>query len=340
MNLYFESCKQLLDSAVKEARKNALRASAKERSDKFRKIRVEENALVSEFADFIAGKLHSSVKSFPDFSKAEPFYRELASFTVNLPEVKKALGHFSSAESLVKKLRVEHLRRMNDFKRRQKWSLFSIERKKFYARVSSIVRKLQPSVNVLSDSLRLLRSLPRIQPNCFNIVIAGFPNSGKSTMLKRLTGSNPEIAHYAFTTKSIMQGFFEERLARVQAFDTPGLLDRGPEERNSVEKKAAVALKHLAELVVFVADVSKDSEFSLQEQESLFGKLRDEFSGRPFCAVLNKCDIADPNLREGLSGFFKKEKIALFEDGEGFDNGLKDFIVEKALAKLRLSAGV
>jgi len=278
MKLCFEGSKQLLDSAVREARKNALRYSAKEKGDKFRKIRVEENALVAEFADYIVDKIHSSVKSFPDFANTEPFYRELASITVDLDAVRQSLGHFTKTESLVKKLKFEHLRKMGEVKRMQKWLLMSTERKKFYARASGVVRKLQPSINVLSDSIRLLRQLPRMQPDCFNIVLAGFPNSGKSTMLKRLTGSAPEIAHYAFTTKSIMQGFFEEKFAKVQAFDTPGLLDRNPEERNSIEKKAASAMRHLAELVLFMVDVSRNSEFSSQEQESSARSFQESLS--------------------------------------------------------------
>ena len=43
---------------------------------------------------------------------------------------------------------------------------------------------------------------------------------------------------YAFTTKSLFVGHMDHKYLRWQVIDTPGLLDRPLEERNTIEMQA------------------------------------------------------------------------------------------------------
>jgi nucleolar GTP-binding protein len=83
---------------------------------------------------------------------------------------------------------------------------------------------------------------------------------GKSSLLRCLSSAKPEIAQYPFTTKEIHVGHIEKTekyiTKRFQIIDTPGLLDRPLSKRNEIEKQAIAALTHLADLIVFVLDVS------------------------------------------------------------------------------------
>jgi nucleolar GTP-binding protein len=339
MQLYFESSKQLLDSAFKTACRKALQAKAGERFDKFRQIRLEEAAMVSETADYLTEKLKETVKSFPEFEKIHSFYKELVETSIDLNELKKALGHFSESQHLIKKLKYEHLKKLHAVSRREKWQGMSIERKRFFARTASIVSRLKPSIEVIKKDLKKLKELPKIDEASFTVVLAGFPNSGKTTMLKRLTGSEPLIASYAFTTKSIMQGFFEQEFIKVQVLDTPGLLDRLPEERNQIEKKAASALRHFAKLVVFIIDASKNAGYDSEDNLSLLEKLRKEFFGKKFFAVLNKCDNADERMKEKAEKELKERKIQFFEEGKGIESNLKEEIVKEAKESAKMQEG-
>lgn len=65
-------------------------------------------------------------------------------------------------------------------------------------------------------------------------------------MLKRCKGGGAEVSRadvdvqpYAFTTKSLFLGHFDYRYLRWQIIDTPGLLDRLIEERNTIEMQVA-----------------------------------------------------------------------------------------------------
>ena len=335
MILNFSGSQQLLDIALRSAKKKSLQAKAGAGFDKFRQVRVEEDSMLRESADFLIERLHQAVKEFPDFSRLNPFIKELAESSLDLAALKKALAHLSESERLIKKIKYEHLKKLHSVERMQKWQLVSLERKKFIGRAASIVRKLQPSIEVLKAGERTMRQFPKISEECFTGVLAGFPNAGKTTMLKRLTGSEPLIAHYAFTTKTIKQGFFEEEFCKVQVLDTPGLLDRLPEERNPAEKKAASALRHAASLVLFIADVSKNAAYDAEDNGSLLEKLLKEFEGKKFFMILNKCDSPNNELKERMLEKAREKGIKAFEEGNGIKSSLRQELGKEAMENLK-----
>ena len=48
-----------------------------------------------------------------------------------------------------------------------------------------------------------------------------------------------DVQPYAFTTKSLFVGHMDYRYLRWQVIDTPGILDRPLEERNTIEMQAS-----------------------------------------------------------------------------------------------------
>ncbi len=56
-------------------------------------------------------------------------------------------------------------------------------------------------------------------------VIVGFPNSGKSTLLKALTGVDVEIASFPFTTKKPQVGMMDYCGAKVQLVEVPAIIE-------------------------------------------------------------------------------------------------------------------
>jgi len=118
---------------------------------------------------------------------------------------------------------------------------------------------------------------------------------GKSSLLRCLSSAKPEIAQYPFTTKEIHVGHIEKTekyiTKRFQIIDTPGLLDRPLSKRNEIEKQAIAALTHLADLIVFVLDVSETCGYSLEDQKNLLSQMEEMFSGCSLVVVENKVDF-------------------------------------------------
>ena len=60
-------------------------------------------------------------------------------------------------------------------------------------------------------------------------------------MRAEVTRADVDVQPYAFTTKSLFVGHMDYRYLRWQVIDTPGILDRPLEERNTIEMQARAA---------------------------------------------------------------------------------------------------
>jgi len=97
------------------------------------------------------------------------------------------------------------------------------------------------------------------------VALVGFPNSGKSSLLKVLTGVDSKIAGYAFTTTDLIPGMLEYKGAKIQIFDIPGLIE-GAHEGKGEGYKIASAIR-VADLLLIVVDASDYRQvYSLLEE--------------------------------------------------------------------------
>ncbi|MFH0955000.1 MAG: GTPase [Candidatus Micrarchaeota archaeon] len=295
---------ELLDFAFKTAREQQPKTNKKMRSTE-RYAKDLEKTRIENGAEILEDKIKKIADSFPDFEQLPQFYQELCDASFGLDETKRRLGHVRSSSKIISKLKRETIGKI--FKSR---SVHEIRKHStaFYGRVSSVVKKLDRDLVELEKSRRLLVGFPNIQTQLPTVVLAGFPNVGKTTLLAALTGSVPEIAPYPFTTKGLKLGYIHEKYWTIQIIDTPGLLDRQFAKMNAIEKKALAAISKLADRIIFVFDPTWTSGFSVEQQTKLLNDMRLEFEPSKVWIAFTKTDLATP----------EEIKTAQEQAGKGF----------------------
>ena len=276
---------ELLDKAFRRVLK--IRKEGDDRMDGKKKTTV---ARLTASGDIISTTLILYVRAFPSMQKREEFHMELLDLLVGLDQLKKSLAALSWCSQQVMKLRKEYIRRS---KNAQRASDLERVRKEYYGRASSMINQIAGDLEVVSKGREAFKKLPAIDASVPTVVIAGFPNVGKSQLVDRISTAKPTIAAYPFTTKGITIGHFQEGWRRYQVVDTPGLLDRELSERNDIERQAILALKYLADVIVFILDPSETSGYTMEKQLRLLAEVKKEFGAIPVIEVENKIDVMD-----------------------------------------------
>ena len=238
----------------------------------------------------IQGGLSKLVAEFPSLQNLPPFYRDLVEALVGIDKMRKSLGAVDGTAKTVGKLCREHIRKLRSARSPAEAAAV---RRQAYGRVSSVVKRAGEHLAFLREASVKLSNLPSVYVDLPTVVIAGYPNIGKSTLLRALTGSAPEIASYPFTTKGLQLGYIEHRHRRYQFIDTPGLFDRPLEKRNPIERQAIVALRHLADIIIFLFDPSETCGYELSDQLRLLEDVRRTFAELDVLVVSNKTDLLD-----------------------------------------------
>ncbi|MBB6400720.1 nucleolar GTP-binding protein [Methanococcus maripaludis] len=304
---------ELMDKAYNRSEKIAGELRTTTRGLSTPKSKIIEDNKIRTTASVISDNLLKIVEKTPSIDNLDPFYREILEIMVGSDEFKKSLAAVQWASEIVKKLGTQYSRKV---KKAQSPQATSIVRKEFIGRVSSVLKQIYPNMAFLGVARNKLKNIPTVK-NLPSVVIAGYPNVGKSTLLRTLTDAEPEVNSYPFTTKGLNIGYTEEG---IQIIDTPGVLDRPIYERNDIELHAVVAINYLSDMILFVIDPTEFCGFTMEEQFNLLQEIRKTFNV-PILVALTKMDVDEieglDKLEEDLGEYevlkvssFKKEGIA------------------------------
>lgn len=258
------------------------RRAAAKMKEKKNKDRANEE-FVRAVSQAIHDRLVRVMRSFPEFETLPPFYRDTVDILWGIDRVKKALGGVGWAA------RWARTHGPGLAYQTRKSETPQVIRKRAVARLSSVVHQIDDDLRFLNDIRNVLRKLPHVEDE-FTVVIAGYPNVGKSSFIRLVSSATPEVASYPFTTKGIIVGHRMTGRERMQFIDTPGVLDRPAEERNAIERQALTAVVNLADVILCIIDATEHCGYPIEEQVRLIHEI-ESLTDAPVLVVANKSDL-------------------------------------------------
>jgi GTP-binding protein len=132
--------------------------------------------------------------------------------------------------------------------------------------------------------------------------LVGYPNAGKSTLLRKISAARPKVAAYPFTTLHPIVGVMElPGYRRATIADIPGLIE-GAHRGLGLGHEF---LRHITRCrtLVFVIDVAgSEGRNPMEDLQNLRREIDlydPALSSRPWLVVANKMDLTDAekNLR-------------------------------------------
>jgi len=300
---------ELLDIAFKKAMKSTAQVSlnapiiVKAKKKEFKRVQLAVQDIIDRILNII--------KSVPVIDELPDFYKELASLLVDIDKLKLTLGRLNGILPILSQIQREYLKKIKRIEVPKEGDRL---RRSVFGRVSSIIKKRNEDLVYLNDIRGKLREIPSLDSDVPCIVVAGYPNVGKSSIVKLIsTNKKIEVQEYPFTTKKLNIGHLliekDFDTIRLQIIDTPGILDRPMAERNYMELQAILALRLISDLILFIFDPTPACGYSIDSQIDLYNEIKQNFAKEgkiEMVIILNKMDLANSSEIEYL-----KEKLKL-----------------------------
>lgn len=278
---------EIIDKAFNRASKAASKVRSSKLHPRVKGKRIEE-VRVDTACDIITSTFNGIVVGTPIIEELPEFYQDYIDIVVGVDQYKHSLGAVFWALGVIKQIQSQYTSRI-----RKSDSLSAIPiRKEAYGRIVSIVKRIEDELDFLDFCKRELKNMPNINFDAIRVVIAGFPNVGKSTLLNNITDASPKVANYPFTTQGLQIGNYELGYKKYQIIDTPGLLDRFINDMNEIELNAIAALEHLGNIIIYIFDPSETSGFLMENQYLLYAEIKKVFETQMIC-LFNKTDLLE-----------------------------------------------
>lgn len=163
-----------------------------------------------------------------------------------------------------------------------------------------------------------------------DVGLIGLPNSGKSTLLSRISNARPKIADYPFTTLEPNLGVVRIGNDELIFADIPGLIEGASRGKGLGDK----FLRHIERTKILVHLIDINSDHLKKDYETIRQELREwneELLKKEEIVVLNKADTLDEKsakmISEIISGEIKKPVLFISAvSGQGIDKFLEGLL--------------
>jgi GTP-binding protein len=150
--------------------------------------------------------------------------------------------------------------------------------------------------------------------------LLGFPNAGKSSLLRRISNAKPKVADYPFTTIEPVLGTVDspDHGSQLTVADVPGLLE-GAHEGVGLGHEFLAHLER-ARLLIHLVEAADDPDDVLRRRDAINRELALHGGGladRPQLFVLSKIDLIDAARRDGLLAATGADLAVSSATGEG-----------------------
>ena len=161
-----------------------------------------QESMLQTAGNILSDNLENVVTSWPDFDDVDAFYYELADATLadtdvgGVDELRQALSAVMNAGRRADQLKGEYQGRIRTADTDTARKL----REQAFARLADVTEDVSAELLTVGEAREALRTLPDIRSEEPAIVVAGYPNVGKSSFVNRLTSADNETAAYPYTT--------------------------------------------------------------------------------------------------------------------------------------------
>lgn len=167
-------------------------------------------------------------------------------------------------------------------------SQLEVDRRMIRNRIAALRKELKGL-----EKRRDVQSKWRASSPAFRVALAGYTNSGKSSLLNRLTGSDVLAQDKLFATLDPTTRSYELPGGRaITVTDTVGFIQKLPHSLVEAFKSTLSEVRD-ADLILKVVDISDDDH--ARQLDAVDRVLREVEAGeRPSVTVFNKVDLLDP----------------------------------------------
>ena len=160
--------------------------------------------------------------------------------------------------------------------------------------------------------------------------LVGFPNAGKSSLLRKISAAKPKVADYPFTTLDPKLGVVRKGDEEIVVADIPGLI----EDAHVGSGLGFKFLKHIERCHSLIHVIDITNEDLVKSYNTIINELKsydEDLVNKNMIVVLNKCDLLKKEeidkIRIDFENFINL-KIHLIStiSGEGIDQLINEIL--------------
>lgn len=182
------------------------------------KVRIFYMKKMKKISEVACEKLQNIIDQFPKLEDIHPFYADLINILYDKDHYKMALGHLNTTKKVIQHIEKEFIKllKFGDTLYRCKQL-----KRSGMGRCVKAMKKLKANLEYLEEVRQHMSRLPSIDLTSQTVLLCGYPNVGKSSLIQKISKAKVEVQPYAFTTKNLFVGHFSVKNYEFQVIDTP-----------------------------------------------------------------------------------------------------------------------